>query len=75
VAFALAGWPLLLAGDPARLAWLVLWTAYGLVVLASAALAALGFRSVLVGVLAAAGMVAVHMTYALGVLRGLLRGS
>ena len=70
--FTLFGWPLLLAGDPLRLLWLSLWAVYGLAILATGGLAALRFQSFRVGALTVVGVVAVHIVYAGGLLRGLL---
>ena len=72
--FTLFGWPLVLAGDPLRLLWLSLWGVYGLAILATGVLAALRFQSLRVGALTVAGVVAVHVVYAGGLLRGLLSG-
>jgi glycosyltransferase involved in cell wall biosynthesis len=72
--FTAFGWPLLLAGDAPRLLWFSLWGVYGLAILATGALAALRFQSLQVGALTVAGVVAVHVVYAGGLLRGLLSG-
>ena len=72
--FAALGWPLLLAGEAARVLWLSLWTAYALAIVAVGTLATLRFRSIRVGALAMVGVVAVHVTYGLAVVRALLRG-
>jgi hypothetical protein len=69
LAFFLFGWPLLLAGGAWRVAWVVLWSAYAAVVLATGALAALRFQSLRVGALTTVGIVAVHLTYAVGLFR------
>jgi glycosyltransferase involved in cell wall biosynthesis len=68
-----AGWPLALAGEALRDLWLAAWAVYLAAVVLSGALAALRFRSIRVGALAAVGLVAVHVTYAIAVVRGLLR--
>jgi glycosyltransferase involved in cell wall biosynthesis len=68
-----AGWPLALAGDALRDLWLAAWAVYLAAVVLSGALAALRFRSIRVGALAAVGLVAVHVTYAITVVRGVLR--
>jgi glycosyltransferase involved in cell wall biosynthesis len=73
LAFALLGWPLALAGEIPRVFWLGLWASYAVAVLAAGALAALRFQSVRVGALALVGVVAVHVTYAVAVVRGVLR--
>jgi glycosyltransferase involved in cell wall biosynthesis len=70
LAFLVAGWPLLLAGETGRLVWAAIGVAYLAVVLGTSALATLRFRSLRVGVLAAIGLFLVHLTYAIGVLRG-----
>lgn len=75
LAFVLAGWPLLLAGAGWRLIWLSLLAAYLTLVTATGLLAALRFRSLRVGALAAVGVVAVHLTYAVNVLRGIVKRS
>jgi hypothetical protein len=46
---------------------------YLVTVLAASLLGALRFRSIRVGALALVGIVAVHLTYAISVVRGLLR--
>jgi glycosyltransferase involved in cell wall biosynthesis len=68
-----AGWPLALAGEALRDLWLAAWAVYLAAVVLSGALAALRFRSLRVGVLAAVGLVSVHVTYAIAVVRGVLR--
>jgi glycosyltransferase involved in cell wall biosynthesis len=73
LAFLALGWPLLLADGVWRVAWLVVWTAYAVMVLASGAMATLRFQSVRVGVLTMVGVVAVHVTYAFGLLGAILR--
>ena len=73
LAFVVFGWPLTLAGSTGRLAWLLLWGAYTMAIVGTGTLAALRFRSVRVGALATIGTVAVHLTYAVGVIRGILR--
>jgi hypothetical protein len=72
LAFLLFGWPLAVAGGGWRLLWVALWAAYAAAVASVAALGALRFHSLRVGALAAAGIVAVHLTYAVNVVRGLL---
>ena len=70
-----AGWPLALAGEALRDLWLGAWVVYLAAVVLSGALAALRFRSLRVGGLAAVGLVAVHVTYAIAVVRGVFRRS
>jgi hypothetical protein len=70
-----AGWPLAFAGEALRDFWLAAWAVYLAAVVLSGALAALRFRSLRVGVLAAVGLVAVHVTYAIAVVRGVFRRS
>jgi hypothetical protein len=70
-----AGWPLAFAGEAPRGLWLGAWAVYLAAVVLSGALAALRFRSLWVGVLAAVGLVAVHVTYAIAVVRGVFRRS
>ena len=57
---------------PLPLLWLSLWAVYGVAILATGALAALRFQSLRVGALTVVGVVAVHVVYAGGLLRGLL---
>jgi glycosyltransferase involved in cell wall biosynthesis len=73
--FVVSGWPLALAGGTWRLAWLLLWAAYTAAIMTVGTLAALRFHSLRVGALAGIGTVAVHLTYAVGVVRGVLRPS
>ena len=73
LAFAFLGWPLALAGGPWLAAWGVLWAAYVLAVVGTGLLAALRFQSLAVGGLTMMGIVAVHTTYALALLRTVLR--
>jgi glycosyltransferase involved in cell wall biosynthesis len=73
LAFLVFGWPLLLAGGVWRVAWLVVWGAYAAAVLATGALAALRFQSLRVGALTMVGVVAVHVTYALELIRAVFR--
>ena len=61
----------LLVGGTAFSAWRVAAAAYLVAVAASSAFAALRFRSVAVGAVAAAGLVFTHVVYALGFIRGL----
>jgi hypothetical protein len=68
--FLVGAWPLAFLGGWPRLVWSVLLLAYAAVTLVSAGLAALQFRSLQVGALTAVGTVAVHLTYAIGLLRG-----
>lgn len=73
LAFAAFGWLLLLAGGGWAVAWGLVWAAYLVAVVATGALAALRFQSLAVGVLAMVGIVAVHVTYGLALLRAVLR--
>jgi glycosyltransferase involved in cell wall biosynthesis len=66
--FLLFGWPLLLAGGAWRLAWFLLWAAYAAALLGAGVLSTLRFQSVRVGALTMVGVVAVHVTYALGLI-------
>jgi glycosyltransferase involved in cell wall biosynthesis len=75
LAFVVLGWPLALAGGGWRLIWLSFLLAYATVVAATGLLAALRFHSLRVGTLAAVGVVAVHLTYAVNVLRGIVKRS
>jgi glycosyltransferase involved in cell wall biosynthesis len=61
------------AGVSIRTAWLALALFYAAAVAVSATIAALSFRNAAVGILAAAGLVLTHLTYAAGFLRGLAR--
>jgi hypothetical protein len=72
VAVAVLGLVLLAAGSSA--AGAAALAVYGLVVLGSATLSGLRFRSPTVAVLAVPALVATHATYAVGFVRGLLRG-
>ena len=72
LAFLVGAWPLALLGGWPFFIWSALLLAYAAVTLVSAGLAALHFRSLQVGALTAIGSVAVHVTYAIGLLRGLL---
>jgi glycosyltransferase involved in cell wall biosynthesis len=73
LAFITLGWPLGVAGGAWRVAWLLVWLAYGAAVLGAGALAALRFQSLRVGALAMAGVVAIHLTYAVAVIVAVLR--
>ena len=68
VVFLALGWLLLLTGNAGRLAWLLLWAAYAVAVFGTGTLAALRFQSLRVGLLTMIGVVAVHVTYALGLI-------
>ncbi len=74
LSFTVLGWPLLLAGGDWRTAWMLVAGGYLAIILAGGAWAALRFRSIRVGALAAIGSACVHFTYGLALLRGLLRG-
>jgi hypothetical protein len=71
LAFIVVGWPLVLAGEASRIVWLSLWAAYAVALAVAGALSALRFRSLRVGALALVGVVAVHLTYAASVVRGI----
>ena len=71
LAFLLGGWVLALQGGAWLVAWALIVASYLGLVLLNAALGGLRFRSLRVMLLAAAGSVAVHVTYALSLLRGL----
>jgi glycosyltransferase involved in cell wall biosynthesis len=71
LAFLFLGWPLFLAGGSWRVVWSVLWAAYAVAVLGAGAMAALRFQSLRVGALAAVGIVAAHVTYAVGLVTAL----
>jgi glycosyltransferase involved in cell wall biosynthesis len=73
--FATTGWLLALAGGMFRDLWLAGWALYAATVLVAGALAALRFQSLRVGALAMAGVVAVHVTYGIALIRGLARRS
>ena len=73
LAFLVLGWPLVLAGGAWRTAWLLLASAYAVAVLGLGILAALRFQSLRVGAVAMAGVVAVHLTYAVALVAALLR--
>ena len=65
--------PLLIAGGTARAVGVVLVLVYAVAVLAGAAMGALRFTSLRVGLLALPAFVATHVTYALGFVTGMLR--
>jgi hypothetical protein len=69
--FLLGGWVPALQGGTWLVAWALIGAGYLGLVLLNAALGGLRFRSLRVMLLAAAGSVAVHVTYALSLLRGL----
>jgi len=70
--FAVLGAPALLSGGAVFTVWSAAAAAYLVAVAASGAMAALRFRSVAVGALAAVGLVLTHVAYALGFIRGLV---
>lgn len=72
VVFAALGWSLLFGGPSLRDLWLILWASYFVAVGLSAVVAAAGFRSLWVGLLAAVGMIATHLTYGISFARGML---
>ncbi|HEX2112408.1 MAG TPA: glycosyltransferase [Gaiellaceae bacterium] len=65
-----AGWPLALRGGLLRTTWLAVWVSYGGLVMLAGLAAAVRFRSLRVGVLAAGGAVGTHFVYAPAFLRG-----
>jgi len=73
LAFLVLGWPLVLAGGVWSVVWLLLWTAYAVALFGAGVLAALRFQSLRVGALAVIGIVAVHVTYGLALVRRVLR--
>lgn len=73
LAFTLFGWPLILLGGGWRTAWTLVVGGYFAIVLLGGAWAALRFRSVRVGAVAAIASVAVHFTYGLSLVRGLFQ--
>jgi glycosyltransferase involved in cell wall biosynthesis len=73
LAFLTLGWPLAWLGGGWRLVWALGWAAYLGLVLANSLLAGLRFRSLRVALLAAAGSVAVHLTYGAALVVGLVR--
>jgi glycosyltransferase involved in cell wall biosynthesis len=75
LAFVVLGWPLAFVPGTPRDLWLTVWAMYVAAVLLTGALAALRFRSIRVGALSLVGVVAVHLTYAVAVIRGILRPS
>jgi glycosyltransferase involved in cell wall biosynthesis len=72
LAFLLFGWLFALQGGKWLFAWAAIGAIYVALVGVNAALGGLRFRSLRVALLAAVGSVAVHITYALSLLRGLL---
>ena len=75
VAFAVFGWLLALIDVAATAAWLSVWGAYIVAVLVTAAIGGLRFRAWSVAGLAALALPVVHGAYALGFIRGFVRGS
>lgn len=73
LAFLAAGWSLAWLGGGWRLAWALGWAAYLGLVVVNSLLAGLRFRSMRIALLAAAGSVAVHLTYAAALLVGIVR--
>lgn len=73
LAFLLGGWAVALAGGGWFLAWIVVCGLYVGIVVVNALLGGLRFRSVRVAVLAFAGSIAVHLTYASALVLGLFR--
>src|SRR5262249_44691228 len=71
--FLVAGWVLAFAGPAARDLWVAVWVAYAAALGVGGALAALRFQSIRVGTLALVGVAAVHFTYAVATVRGVLR--
>jgi glycosyltransferase involved in cell wall biosynthesis len=67
------GWPLALVGGVWRMVWALLWAAYAVALLGAGTLAALRFRSVRVGAVSMVAIVAVHVTYAVALVRALVR--
>jgi glycosyltransferase involved in cell wall biosynthesis len=74
-AFLLGGWVLVWLGGAWRLVWGLAWAAYFALILVNALLAGLRFGSLRIAALAAVGSVAAHLTYAAGLVVGLVRRS
>jgi glycosyltransferase involved in cell wall biosynthesis len=73
LSFVILGWPALFVDAPWRVAWLAGVSAYALMVCWAALVAGVRFRSIRVGALGAAALLATHVVYALALLRGLVR--
>ncbi len=71
--WALAGWPLVLAGPAGRAVWLTIWIAYAATVASAALFGGLRFHSLRVGLLTAAGLPLTHIVYALAFVSGFVR--
>jgi hypothetical protein len=69
----LAAIPLVIAGGTARELGIALLVVYGLTLAGAAAVGAFRFRSLRVGALALPALVASHIAYAVGFVRGVLR--
>jgi len=72
VAFSLLGWLLLLGGKVGGAVLLALWGSYLGAIVLGGIMAAIGFSSWRVGLLAVAGFVSTHVTYGLSLARGIL---
>jgi glycosyltransferase involved in cell wall biosynthesis len=73
--FIVAGWLLAFVGQAGRDLWLALWFTYAAALVVAGMLATLRFQSIRVGALALVGVVAVHLTYAVATIRGVLRSN
>jgi glycosyltransferase involved in cell wall biosynthesis len=73
--FLLGGWVLVWLGGTWLVAWVLVWAAYFALVALNALVAGLRFRSVRIAALTAAGSMAAHLTYAAGLVVGLVRRS
>ena len=73
VSFLLGGWILVWLGGAWRLVWALAWAAYFALVGINALLAGLRFRSLQIAGLTAIGSIAAHVTYAAGLVVGLVR--
>ncbi len=69
-AFLAGGWPLMLRSGVPRATWLAVWVSYIALVMFTGLAAGVRFRSLRVGLLAAAGAVGTHFVYAPAFLRG-----
>jgi hypothetical protein len=75
LAFLLGGWVLVWLGGIWGLVWALGWATYFALVVANALLAGLRFRSLRIAGLTAVGSIAAHLTYAAGLVIGLVRRS
>jgi glycosyltransferase involved in cell wall biosynthesis len=75
LAFLLGGWVLVWLGGGWVIVWALAWAAYFALVVVNALLAGLRFRSLRIAGLTAVGSIAAHLTYAAGLVVGVVRRS